>query len=1460
MKTAAASRRFDHRFWLPLLCVIPWPLASAQVLVTPHGGSATAGANTTGNTVNFTVKNTGTSIETFDLSCSSFGQVTACTSLSQSRVTLKNGLSTTITAFYNTGNGGSGNVTLDATGEINGFSDEGWFNVTVTAPPHLAPGVATAISGDLRDVDRCVINCADNVFTYSTPGYVTMDIERNVTLVYRGSQARPLGTVQLDVTDPSSSPADSVISLKLRRQNGSFVNFTNGAQELFFQPPGTQNGTIRVAGQFDASAQATGDSAYAAIVTSYWHGNVSMATTFNVRVLVVNESSNPVGAGWSLANIQRLYFTDSGFVVVDGLGSASYFRGSCPPNGICTFTSPAGDFSVLSTSGGSYKRHYPDGTDYNFAGNGFPTSVYDRFGNVTNIFTDGSGKVTAILDPAGSATLTQLNYDPNSGKLSSITSPGGRIVTVTVDASGDLRSIVDTVGTFALQADYETGTHRLTHVLDRAGGNWNYAYAVDGTVSSIQAPTITANGNSSRPTTTVSGPSTRIFVAISGGAGTAGNPVARGIDLRATMTNPRGYATNYTVNRFGSPTIITDALGRSATFGYDATTGQFTNGIAVSGRHTTYSWDGPRLIQVIDGPRTVHMEYETVFNQLTHIYGDVAEEWRTYDTNQGSRPLLTSRIAGQGPSTYSFDSQGRLLTISDTLGHVTTWYHGSVGAGLANTDSVSEPGLIATSFSRDGYGRVVATRHPDGSVDSTYYDFLNRVTATVDGRRNRTSFGYDALYLHTVIDARNQQYIYTTNALGWVEQETRPGSSVTIRNSYDLNGNVLSMTNRRGGVVTNAFDPLDRDTLQTADGLTTRWTYGPIDQFVTVSNPESRDSLVMDSYGRIFQINTTRSTSTYAITTGLTNEDRILGYSATSNRWSGTRGPSFTYDSTKHVRTLSSFAGLSTVTWNRDGLPTQLQFPSGMTSTSTFTSAHEEASKRYSNASPGVFLLRDSLGRITQRAPDNFEDASIFLYNQDGSLATWEVAPQGGNCSSFTSSYGYQCWLGLPTQTINYSYDPVGNLTSGGASYTANRLLAANGYTMTYDEDGNLQTKNGSGFSQSLTWNSLGQLTSITTNGTTVSFGYDGLGRRVRKTVNGGATTGYLYAGNDVFMDLDSGGNPVTEYAYWPGIDEPHAMSRGGQTYYFTQDPAGKNISSLVRASDNSVQARYDYTPFGTLRSGSFDNVGNSLQFAARQYDSETGMSYFRARYYDPQMGRFLSEDPIGLAGGINPYSYAANDPINGSDPSGLTECVTIHYPEARVSVGGVVTVYEAYDKTVCVDDGGGGGGGGGSGGGGNGGGSVGGSGGVAGPSDEPKAHSETRHPFFGACNANLAATTAGSAASGNEFGSVRPGQWRGTNGKWYPNSFNGNQYTGGRNAIVEAGETAGKMARGLLVVSVVMSTYQGIEAYREGDRTEAALDAVDIVAAGVGTFGGPIGLAVSVGWFGYRYLTSCGG
>jgi RHS repeat-associated protein len=698
---------------------------------------------------------------------------------------------------------------------------------------------------------------------------------------------------------------------------------------------------------------------------------------------------------------------------------------------------------------------------------------------------------------------------------------------------------------------------------------------------------------------------------------------------------------------------VQDALSRSATVSYDATTGQPKSVTAVSGRQTTYTWDGPRLKQVVDGPKTVNVDYESVFSQPTHIYGDVTEQWRTYDLNQATRPLKTSRVAGQGPITYSFDAYGRILTMTDTLGHVTTWYHQPMTT-LGNTDSISAPGLLATRFTYDNRGRKITTRHPDGSTDSTYYDLINRVTATVDGFQHRTSYAYDSLFLRSVTDPKSQQYVFTTNALGWVEQEVSPGSAIPLIAAYDANGNVISTTNRRGGQVTHSFDALDRDTVVTADGQATHILYGANDQFVRLLNPESSDSLVMDAYGRLAQANTNRAGNTYNINYSLGNDGRLLGLSATSPHWSGARGPTFTYDSTKNVKTLTSsfFTGSATITWNRDGLPTGVQYPNGLTSSSDFTQAHDVASLLFSGLSLGSRLTRDSLGRISAQAPANFADESEYQYNPDGSLASWSLVPQQGFCT-FNASYGYSCTTGIPTPAETYAYDAVGNNVSGGASYTANRLMSTNGYSMLYDADGNLISKSKSGFSQTLSWNSLGQLTSVTTNGTTVTFGYDGLGRRVRKTASG-ITTGYLYGGADLLMDLDGSGNPVTEYAYWPGVDAPFAMSKGGQTYYFAQDPTGNNITGLIRASDNSIQASYGYTPFGVQRSGSFDNVGNSLQFAARQYDSESQLLYFRARYYDPQVGRFISEDPVGLGGGINPYAYAGNDPINAVDPSGL--------------------------------------------------------------------------------------------------------------------------------------------------------------------------------------------------------------
>ncbi|TMQ10360.1 MAG: RHS repeat-associated core domain-containing protein, partial [Deltaproteobacteria bacterium] len=130
-------------------------------------------------------------------------------------------------------------------------------------------------------------------------------------------------------------------------------------------------------------------------------------------------------------------------------------------------------------------------------------------------------------------------------------------------------------------------------------------------------------------------------------------------------------------------------------------------------------------------------------------------------------------------------------------------------------------------------------------------------------------------------------------------------------------------------------------------------------------------------------------------------------------------------------------------------------------------------------------------------------------------------------------------------------------------------------------------------------------------------------------------------------------GNPVREYASYPGVDHPHSVRRSsdGAIFYYTTEGPG-HVASLVDTLKNMVN-RYEYTPWGDAISAT-EGVVQPLRYGAREYDAETGLYYNRARYYDPKLARFVSQDPIGLAGGINPYVYAQDDPVNGRDPSGL--------------------------------------------------------------------------------------------------------------------------------------------------------------------------------------------------------------
>jgi RHS repeat-associated protein len=163
----------------------------------------------------------------------------------------------------------------------------------------------------------------------------------------------------------------------------------------------------------------------------------------------------------------------------------------------------------------------------------------------------------------------------------------------------------------------------------------------------------------------------------------------------------------------------------------------------------------------------------------------------------------------------------------------------------------------------------------------------------------------------------------------------------------------------------------------------------------------------------------------------------------------------------------------------------------------------------------------------------------------------------------------------------------------------------------------------------------------------------------VRKST-ASATNRYLWEGDDLLAQLDTLGNLVAGYTYYQGIDNVATelrRDRADSSYYYLGDYS-RNVLALLAhtAAGNTIDNQYRYEPFGGVQGTNPSSVPNAMQFAGREYDAETQLYYDRARYVDPALGRFVSEDPIGLAGGMNLYAFVGNDPVNGWDPTG-TKC-----------------------------------------------------------------------------------------------------------------------------------------------------------------------------------------------------------
>jgi len=1155
---------------------------------------------------------------------------------------------------------------------------------TARATYTYVPTISVVGEGRVRRPGLCAVACFDATLGFSTAPYTSLDAPRAASLVYSSAHAAPRAMVQVDVA-VGTGPVPSTIGLTVMNGGGAKVALFN-RQQLSAYYAGT-SGTNRVAAWFDASSLPTGTYLYAAEVSrQYSTGTVK--DTVPVRFIVINETGSPYGAGWSLAGEARVVvptgtMDPSGVTVVSGDGTAVFFAlpSSCGSSVPCTYVSPPSEFSTLARTSTGYVLKGVEGDSTLFTLTGRMTASVDRFGNQTSYaYYDSAcswcmvGRLGTITDPAGKQIY--LAYVGSRGVFQGFNIMNVTSASVAIDTNGDLTAISDLDNVFALTATYSN--HRLTGYTDRAANQTDLQYDSAGKVASIIGPAYRAQGSSGwRDTTRITSydravlPAPGVAAADPASAAAAVSPAsayAWVVGSRSDSTrlhldawkaadqvrDPRGYVTSTIRNADGLVTSMQDAVGNT----------------------TSLAWNGRLLAQATDPNGTVAYEYDTS-GRVTRESGSTAET--KYFYSAGAAWVVDSvHVEGGGTTRFTYDSRGRVLTQRDSASHTSTIVYETTG--WLNTKQVIEPGSRTTTYAGwDNFGRATQVTAPDNTVSQVTYDVLGRVTTATAPDLGVARYYYGVAQLDSIKDARNQVFKWTRNELGWVESETRPDDGSAHRSAiYDRYGRVVSSTDRRGQSVAYTYDTRDRVTMMVAGTDTTQWSYSPDQPGVAtapawtfVRNALSSDSLHYDVQGRLARAVTSRNMQGVPMRYEVAYAYNTLGgvdtlkYRVNGGTWEWAR---FAQNlSTGMLTSVRDFSGRTTsLSYNGEGALRTITYPNTQVATLSYTSTHQLSQIGYSainlSAAAGVGYTYDSFERISRRSTNRNAAFRDFTYDSDGRLAshTDYVRSASHPSCQLIEDQGWVCNTDSQfTQTgqRSYTYDLTDNPTDRGALIGLNnRLNGYDGWTITYDLEGNMTGRSKTGQpTYGYTWDALGRLASVQVNGTTVAaYGYDGLGRRVQRNGSGGYKY-YVFAGGNPLLDVGNGVQTLEEYLYLPGSDAPFAMRHGGIPFWFHNDPQGSVLG--VTDQYGNVSNQYSYTPYGVAETVA-EGFANRIRYAGREWDADAGLYYNRARWYDPQMQRFISQDPIGIEGGLNMYAYAGDDPVNGSDPSGLMTCV----------------------------------------------------------------------------------------------------------------------------------------------------------------------------------------------------------
>jgi RHS repeat-associated protein len=698
----------------------------------------------------------------------------------------------------------------------------------------------------------------------------------------------------------------------------------------------------------------------------------------------------------------------------------------------------------------------------------------------------------------------------------------------------------------------------------------------------------------------------------------------------SSTTDALGNTTSYAYNANGDMTSATNALGQVTSFTYDAAGRKLSETDAL-GRVTSYTYDAANRLLTISEPlgKTTTYTYDLVGNRtsITDPRGGVTTF--VYDT----KDRLASVTDPLGhTTTYGYDAVNNQTSVTDPLGHTTTTTYDQLNRRTAVSDALNH----VTSYQYDANGNRTATTDANGQVTQYAYDELNRLVTVTDAAGGVVRYTYDPNGNRAaLLDANAHTTTYAYDELNRLITVTDPLGHV-VSYTYDRAGNRIRQTKADGTILAYTYDALNR-LIESTDhaALVTQYAYDAVGNRKTMTDALNITTYTYDALNRLTQItdHATRTTS--------------YGYDLNSNRTRLTypdgQVVAYTYDLANRLTTVTDHASrITTYTYDDANRQTGITYPNGVQAASTYDDANRLLSLAHTHPTHGtittVTYTVDNVGnRLTMVDPDG---ATAYTYDAlhrlktvaypDGELVTYAYDPMGNRTSMTSSTAG----------ATTYAYDAGDRLRS---------FTDAGGATaLTWDANGNMTGKGAAVY----TFDALDRLTEVV-SGTTTQFAYNGDGVRVGKTVNGTATSYVqdLAAPLPVVLSETTGGQ-TDRYVY--GNDLLTLVSQAGVPAFYHADGLGS-----TRALSNLAGQRtdaYSYDAFGATRSHT-GSSGQSFTFAGEQGDGEVGLVFLRARYYDAQIGRFVSQDPhpgvLIDPQSFNKYAYAGNNPVLLADDDG---------------------------------------------------------------------------------------------------------------------------------------------------------------------------------------------------------------